>query len=74
MASNGNFVQQEQYKNVGQAAYADADPNTADRSLSKEQVGWFFVEQYYTTLSRQPEKLHVSFSPRSMKNSFEKRD
>ncbi|CCE34377.1 hypothetical protein E4U22_006456 [Claviceps purpurea] len=62
MASNGNFVQQEQYKNVGQAAYADADPNTADRSLSKEQVGWFFVEQYYTTLSQQPEKLHLFYN------------
>ncbi|KAG5961342.1 hypothetical protein E4U57_007724 [Claviceps arundinis] len=62
MTSNGNFVQQEQYKNVGQAAHADADPNTANRSLSKEEVGWFFVEQYYTTLSRQPEKLHLFYN------------
>ncbi|KAG6058576.1 hypothetical protein E4U17_007881 [Claviceps sp. LM77 group G4] len=62
MTSNGNFVQQEQYKNVGQAAYADADSNTANRSLSKEEVGWFFVEQYYTTLSQQPEKLHLFYN------------
>ncbi|KAG6068279.1 hypothetical protein E4U32_001355 [Claviceps aff. humidiphila group G2b] len=62
MTSNGNFVQQEQYKNVGQAAHADADPNTVNRSLSKEEVGWFFVEQYYTTLSRQPEKLHLFYN------------
>lgn len=26
---------------------------------SKDEVGWYFVEQYYTTLSRNPEKLHV---------------
>lgn len=28
-------------------------------SVSKDEVGWYFVEQYYTTLSRSPEKLHV---------------
>ena len=28
--------------------------------VSKDEVGWFFVEQYYTTLSKNPEKLHVS--------------
>lgn len=28
-------------------------------SVSKDEVGWYFVEQYYTTLSRNPEKLHV---------------
>ena len=29
-------------------------------NVSKDEVGWYFVEQYYTTLSRNPEKLHVS--------------
>ena len=28
-------------------------------TVSKDEVGWYFVEQYYTTLSRSPEKLHV---------------
>ena len=28
-------------------------------SVPKDEVGWYFVEQYYTTLSRSPEKLHV---------------
>ena len=27
--------------------------------ISKEEVGWYFVEQYYTTLSKSPEKLYV---------------
>ena len=29
-------------------------------SVPKDEVGWYFVEQYYTTLSKNPEKLHVS--------------
>lgn len=32
-------------------------------SVPKDEVGWYFVEQYYTTLSKNPEKLHVSPSP-----------
>lgn len=31
--------------------------------LSKEEVGWYFVEQYYKTLNKSPEKLHVSPPP-----------
>ena len=27
--------------------------------VPKDEVGWYFVEQYYTTLSKTPEKLHV---------------
>lgn len=27
--------------------------------IPKDEVGWYFVEQYYTTLSRSPEKLFV---------------
>ncbi|MCJ1478461.1 hypothetical protein MMC13_007141 [Lambiella insularis] len=34
-------------------------------SVSKDEVGWYFVEQYYTTLSRSPEKLHLFYSKRS---------
>lgn len=32
--------------------------------VPKDEVGWYFVEQYYTTLSKSPEKLHVSCRPR----------
>jgi hypothetical protein len=32
---------------------------------SKDEVGWYFVEQYYTTLSKSPEKLHVCRIPTS---------
>jgi hypothetical protein len=33
--------------------------------IPKDEVGWFFVEQYYTTMSRSPEKLHLFYSRRS---------
>lgn len=29
--------------------------------MPKDEVGWYFVEQYYTTLSLNPNRLHVSF-------------
>lgn len=28
--------------------------------IPKDEVGWYFVEQYYTTLSKSPERLYVS--------------
>ena len=34
--------------------------NGGSADLPSEEVGWYFVERYYTTLSRQPEKLFVS--------------
>lgn len=59
MATNGNGIHQEQY---GAAPQADA-PSTTDPSASashsKDEVGWYFVQQYYTTLSKNTSKLHV---------------
>lgn len=67
MATNGSFAQQEQYKSsadqsAGVPASIDAGTTSGGNSsnLSKDEVGWYFVEQYYTTLSKSPEKLHVS--------------
>lgn len=53
MPVNGNVSQQ------GYDATASAqNPTTSD--IPKDEVGWYFVEQYYTTLSRTPDKLYVS--------------
>lgn len=41
--------------NVSQPAQS-----TAASEIPKDEVGWYFVEQYYTTLSRSPDKLYVS--------------
>lgn len=37
-----------------------ATTNASASDIPKDEVGWYFVEQYYTTLSRSPEKLFVS--------------
>lgn len=67
MATNGTFNQQDQYKTTTAEQYpaTSGATNTASGGassgdLSKDEVGWYFVEQYYTTLSKSPEKLHVS--------------
>ncbi|OAA78251.1 NTF2 and RRM domain protein [Akanthomyces lecanii RCEF 1005] len=61
MATNGSFAQQDQHK-----AAVEQFPASADNSnLAKDEVGWYFVEQYYTTLSKSPEKLHLFYSKRS---------
>ncbi|CAF3468595.1 unnamed protein product [Fusarium graminearum] len=75
MASNGNFAQQDQYKEPADQqqtapATSAADGSTtaaasANSNLSKDEVGWYFVEQYYTTLSKSPEKLHLFYGKRS---------
>lgn len=33
--------------------------NNSNAKVPKDEVGWYFVEQYYTTLSKTPEKIHV---------------
>ncbi|KAH6682067.1 hypothetical protein B0J14DRAFT_229821 [Halenospora varia] len=72
MATNGSFTQQDQYKSQPAEQYpatsGAADSNTGSASgndLSKDEVGWYFVEQYYTTLSKSPEKLHLFYGKRS---------
>lgn len=66
MATNGSFSQQEQYKSGAEsypatsgAAESTTGGTAGGQDLSKDEVGWYFVEQYYTTLSKNPEKLHV---------------
>ncbi|KAK7935421.1 hypothetical protein PG985_000916 [Apiospora marii] len=39
--------------------------STSNSNLGKDEVAWYFVEQYYTTLSKSPEKLHLFYSKRS---------
>ncbi|KAL1956347.1 hypothetical protein VTO42DRAFT_7430 [Malbranchea cinnamomea] len=42
-----------------------AQTNEPKNEITKDEVGWYFVEQYYTTLSRSPEKLHLFYSRKS---------
>ncbi|CAK7205923.1 hypothetical protein SEUCBS139899_008703 [Sporothrix eucalyptigena] len=38
---------------------------TQSEVLSKDEVGWYFVEQYYTTLSKNPSRLHLFYGKKS---------
>jgi len=74
-AVNGNYTSQVYDTMANNYAAANANSNTAygaaqpapspaanttTSEIPKDEVGWYFVEQYYTTLSRSPEKLFVS--------------
>lgn len=60
---------------ISQGAYGQAPPATSTTpattassqgpEIAKDEVGWYFVEQYYTTLSRSPEKLYLFYNKRS---------
>ncbi|KAK7225591.1 hypothetical protein V2G26_013594 [Clonostachys chloroleuca] len=68
MATNGSFTHQEQYKAPADQSSAPSDVvSTAgsNNNLSKDQIGWIFIEQYYTTLSKTPERLHLFYHKRS---------
>lgn len=42
------------------ASTSQSTSSNGAADIPKDEVGWYFVEQYYTTLSRTPEKLFVS--------------
>lgn len=60
VSNNSTNFQQTQSPNP-----SSATPSEQKNDISKDEVGWFFVEQYYTTMSRSPEKLHLFYSRRS---------
>ncbi|KAK6207455.1 NTF2 and RRM domain-containing protein [Colletotrichum tabaci] len=70
MATNGNYTNLDQLKDAveptssGPTATNDAS-SAGNNNLSKDEVGWYFVEQYYTTLSKNPDKLHLFYGKRS---------
>ncbi|KAK1249883.1 hypothetical protein MKX08_009886 [Trichoderma sp. CBMAI-0020] len=65
MATNGSFTTQDQYKTAEQPAVSTGPADASGNNLSKDEVGWYFVEQYYTTLSKSPEKLHLFYGKQS---------
>lgn len=69
MATNGTHSHQETKTEQYPATSGPTDTVSGGASstaeLSKDEVGWYFVEQYYTTLSKSPEKLHLFYGKRS---------
>jgi hypothetical protein len=39
-------------------------PATAQKA-DPQEIGWYFVEQYYTTLSKSPERIHLFYKKKS---------
>ncbi|KAH8909496.1 hypothetical protein BR93DRAFT_965592 [Coniochaeta sp. PMI_546] len=62
MATNGNVNFQEGH--VDQSG-SQQQSNSSSSNIGKDEVGWYFVEQFYNTLSRSPEKLHLFYGKRS---------
>lgn len=67
---NGNYAPQ-QYENSYSTGASNFTPSqqptpsqpaqqAAASEIPKDEVGWYFVEQYYTTLSKSPDRLYVS--------------
>ncbi|KAK4996183.1 hypothetical protein LTR66_004156 [Elasticomyces elasticus] len=80
MPVNGNYAPHQGYGAVEQnssvqSTSAPSQPSTsnlsastsngAPKSLDVGEIGWYFVEQYYTTLSKSPDKLHNYHHKRS---------
>ncbi|KAL2137165.1 hypothetical protein VTI74DRAFT_7712 [Chaetomium olivicolor] len=64
MATNGNVNHPDQYAAPAQTD-APAHAETSNAPLPKDEVGWYFVEQYYTTLAKSPERLHLFYGKKS---------
>lgn len=63
---NGTYASQA-YDNFGasQQQAASQPAQQAPAEIPKDEVGWYFVEQYYTTLSKSPDRLYLFYNKRS---------
>lgn len=41
------------------------EPTMNTTVADPQQIGWYFVEQYYTTLSKHPDQIHLFYSKKS---------
>jgi hypothetical protein len=64
-----NAYASQNYNQAPAASSNSASTATPQPEIPKDEVGWYFVEQYYTTLSRTPEKLYVSCKSIGIKES-----
>jgi len=55
----GNDSSQHNHNATNSSSAPNQASSNGSNDIPKDEVGWYFVEQYYTTLSRSPEKLSV---------------
>ncbi|RKF58241.1 hypothetical protein GcC1_184037 [Golovinomyces cichoracearum] len=71
MTTNGSFTHQEQFKPENELYAAVSNPtetkieSSVKNNLNKDEVGWYFVEQFYITMSREPNRLHLFYGNNS---------
>ncbi|KAL9124751.1 MAG: hypothetical protein Q9217_005953, partial [Psora testacea] len=58
--SNAQFGEQNPAATPSSAPAAEED-----KPIPKEMIGWYFVEQYYNTMSKSPDRLHLYYTKKS---------
>lgn len=48
-----------------QPAAASQASTAAVQKADPQEIGWYFVEQYYTTLSKTPDRIHLFYNKKS---------
>ncbi|KAJ4326360.1 hypothetical protein N0V94_000035 [Neodidymelliopsis sp. IMI 364377] len=63
---NGNYAQgYDSYAASQQQSTSQPAQQAPASEIPKDEVGWYFVEQYYTTLSKSPDRLYLFYNKRS---------
>ncbi|KAK4156745.1 hypothetical protein C8A00DRAFT_12360 [Chaetomidium leptoderma] len=65
MATNGNINHHDHAVAPTQTSEGSASVDGSNSNLPKDEVGWYFVEQYYTTMSKAPERLHLFYGKKA---------
>ncbi|KAK4106269.1 hypothetical protein N658DRAFT_502761 [Parathielavia hyrcaniae] len=65
MATNGNLNHTDQYAAPAQTTEAQTNADGSPATVPKDEVAWYFVEQYYTTMSKSPVRLHLYYGKKS---------
>lgn len=47
------------------ASTSQASKSASSGNADPQEIGWYFVEQYYTTLSKTPERIHLFYNKKS---------
>ena len=48
-----------------QASASQSSNAAPGQKPDPQEIGWYFVEQYYTTLSKTPDKIHLFYNKKS---------
>lgn len=48
-----------------QASASQSSNAASSQKADPQEIGWYFVEQYYTTLSKSPDKIHLFYNKKS---------